>query len=163
VWIGGATAGGAFSGVLTGGNGRAPGEGQVLYYEFSVRNHVNNITADVSLTNDFNDHVGSYLVSPDGDTLGYGQKNLNGNQTGSLTAYAANPMPGTWTLVVDFAGPIVGGALIAHLDGTTWSITTPRGPPSSIISTKLSPAGGSPQTQAFRPAQTVETGREDGP
>jgi hypothetical protein len=94
--------------VLTGGNGRPNGEGQVDYYEFNVGNHVKNITANVSLTNDINDPVGSYLISPDGDTLGYGQNSLNGTQGASLTANTLNPAPGLWTLVIDFAEPVVG-------------------------------------------------------
>ena len=99
---------GHFSGVLTGGNGRPPGQGQENFYEFRVGGGVQSITANVSLTNDTADPVGAYLVSPDGDAVGYGQNSINGNQTNALTAYTLNPTPGTWTLVIDFAEPIVG-------------------------------------------------------
>ncbi|HEY5318390.1 MAG TPA: S8 family serine peptidase [Solirubrobacteraceae bacterium] len=100
--------GGRFSGVLTGGNGRPNGEGQVQYYEFNVGRGVNDITANVALTNDANDPVGEYLVSPDGDVLGYGQNSISGAHGTSLSAYTLNPVRGTWTLVVDFAEPVVG-------------------------------------------------------
>jgi hypothetical protein len=100
--------GGAFSGVLNGGNGRNPGEGQVDYYEFNVGTGVNDITANVSLTNDAGDPVGAYLVDPNGNVGGYGQNSINGTQTTSLTAWSVNPVQGTWTLVVDFARPVAG-------------------------------------------------------
>jgi hypothetical protein len=108
--------GGAFSGTLTGGNGRpngsgGPGEGQEEYYEFHVGNGVHNITANVSLTNDASEPVAEYLVSPDGDDLGFGQNSVNGNQTLSVSAYTLNPVPGTWTLIVAFTEPTAGNEI----------------------------------------------------
>lgn len=114
--------GGKFRGTLTGGNGRPNGEGQVEYYQFAVPMGVRNITANVSLAGDAADPVGAYLISPDGDAVGYGQNSVATGvnpSTGairfsaekSLTAYALNPVRGTWTLIVDFAEPVVGNEI----------------------------------------------------
>ena len=105
------SSGGQFNGVLVGGNGRNLGQGQENFYEFNVPSGTHDITANLTLANDPTNPVGLFLVSPDGDALGYGQNSLNGTSGLSATAYTINPVPGTWTLVVDFAEPVAGDEL----------------------------------------------------
>jgi hypothetical protein len=109
--------GGTFSGVLTGGNGRPPGEGQVNYYEFNVDPGHNSITANVSLTNDVADPVATYLISPDGVALGFAQNSVGTINSLGLTAYTLNPIAGTWTLIVEFAEPVVGDEISQPFSG----------------------------------------------
>ncbi|HUB39580.1 MAG TPA: protease inhibitor I9 family protein [Streptosporangiaceae bacterium] len=109
--------GGHFSGTLTGGNGRddLPGNGQINYYEFSVPAGSPNVSASVNLTNDGQRQVNAYLVDPAGEIAGFGSNYRLSSLTSSgaanfatglhMDVYAANAIPGTWTLVVDFNDP----------------------------------------------------------
>jgi hypothetical protein len=109
--------GGAFSGTLTGGNGRddLPGNGQINYYEFNVPSGSPNVSGSVNLTNDGQRQINAYLVDPDGEIAGFGSNyQLSGItstdevefSTGThMDVYAARAIPGTWTLVVDFNDP----------------------------------------------------------
>ena len=108
--------GGAFSGTLTGGNGRGS-YGQIAYYEFNVPPGQASITANVSLTNDIGDPIGLYLINPDGVAVGFGQNSLNGVNTPAATAYSLKPVAGTWTLIVDFAEPVVGNEIAQPFTG----------------------------------------------
>jgi hypothetical protein len=114
--------GGAFSGVLTGGNGRPPGEGQVAYYQFSVPAGRGAIAADMTLANDPAVQVIGYLVAPDGETAGFGsntyataQASVNGR---GLSLYAIRPAAGTWTLIIEFTAPVAGNELTDPYTGT---------------------------------------------
>ena len=109
--------GGNFSGTLTGGNGRPNGEGQINYYQFDVPAGQSSILANVALTNDPQDPVGAYLISPDGTALGFGQNALGNESFNKLTAYTLNPKPGTWTLIVDFAEPVAGNEVSQQFAG----------------------------------------------
>ena len=112
---------GAFDGVLTGGNGRSPGEGQVAAYTFKVPSNLRDLDADVILANDPANQVSGYLIAPGGETTGYGSSYLTSGFSSSgvpvespsrqMSLYAANPVPGTWTLIVDFTSPVPGNEL----------------------------------------------------
>jgi hypothetical protein len=108
---------GSFSGTMTGGNGRNPGEGEQQYYEFDVPSGISDITANLSLSDDPGDPVGVYLVSPDGDVVGYGQNSFNQADTLTATAYTTRPVAGTWTLIVDFAEPVQGDEISQAFTG----------------------------------------------
>ncbi len=113
VRLSGSPASGTFSGNLTGGNGRGPG--QFAFYQFTVPSGPNqDITASVHLSNDPQNLVDTFLVDPAGEIDGYGS-NQYPSSSGSgfasqLTASssAVNVQPGTWTLVVEFVDPTGG-------------------------------------------------------
>lgn len=115
--------GGAFSGVLTGGNGRQS-EGQNSFYSFSVPAGTKAITANLRLGNDpsFGVAIGAYLVSPDGNVLGYGQNYAIGtpatNTNPTLSVSTLHPDKGTWTLIADFAEPVPGTEVSDPFTGT---------------------------------------------
>jgi len=133
-----APGGGTFGGVLTGGNGRAPGEGQVAAYEFTVPAHgrsmLRSMEADVTLGNDPANQVSGYLIAPGGQTMGYGSNYLTtGFASGGvpvetpgrqLSVYTSDPIPGTWTLIVDFTSPVPGNELADPFSGRVRFNTT---------------------------------------
>jgi Subtilase family len=122
---------GTFSGELTGGNGRSPGEGQVATYSITVPDHnavmLRDLDVDVSLANDPANQVSAYLVSPGGETMGYGSSYLTTGFTGdgvpvetpehTLSVYTSNPIPGNWTLIIDFTSPVPGNELADAFTG----------------------------------------------
>jgi hypothetical protein len=126
-----APGGGTFSGVLTGGNGRAPGQGQVATYQFDVPpNEAGTLTrveADLVLANDPANQVTAYLVAPGGQTMGYGSNYLTTGFTvggvpvqtpqKQLSVFAARPIAGRWTLIVNFAAPVPGDELADAFTG----------------------------------------------
>ncbi|MGH9476438.1 MAG: S8 family serine peptidase [Terriglobales bacterium] len=106
---------GDFAGTLTGGNGRAPNQGQQSYYQFQVGRGHGTLTANVTLPTDLGLTIGAYLVAPNGVLAAMAENvdSITGAPTPSLTADCIHPMPGTWTLIVDFAN-IVGGDLVTQ-------------------------------------------------
>jgi hypothetical protein len=114
-----------FNGVLTGGNGTSPGTGQVAAYSISVPSNLpaapRDIDADVVLANDPANQVSGYLIAPGGETMGYGTNYLTTGFTAAgvpvesprrqLSVYASDPVPGVWTLVLDFTAPVPGNEL----------------------------------------------------
>jgi len=114
---------GAFSGTLTGGNGRG-GPGQTLTYEFNVPSGVQNVALNVALT-DPNYNLLGFLVSPEGFGLDTQTTVSAVDKNGAATAYGKtmqffwrNPEAGHWRFLLEVNYNISGGQTSIPLTGT---------------------------------------------
>jgi len=119
---------GAFTGTLTGGNGRQTDLGQENFYQIDVPAGKRDLDANVALTNDVGDSVIAFLIDPQGNVIATGNNALttaydpaarNATQHNVLQTdlYARNPKPGKWTLAINFVGAIVGDELAQPFTG----------------------------------------------
>ncbi|HEX4224193.1 MAG TPA: hypothetical protein VHZ97_17625, partial [Pseudonocardiaceae bacterium] len=119
---------GAFTGTLTGGNGRQSDLGQENFYQIDVPAGKRDLDANVALTNDVGDSVVAFLIDPQGNVVATGNNALttaydpaarNATQHNVLQTdlYARNPRPGRWTLAINFVGAIVGDELSQPFTG----------------------------------------------
>jgi Subtilase family len=122
---------GVFSGVLTGGDGRGRGQGQVAAYQFTVPRigHwvASSLAANVVLADGPLTQLTGYLVAPDGQPMGYASNYLTTGFTRTgvpvetperqLTVYSDTPAAGTWTLIVEFTQAVADDQRADHFTG----------------------------------------------
>jgi hypothetical protein len=114
---------GAFNGVLTGGNGRDPGDAAANTYFFDVPAGQRDLDASVTLANDPNDTLIAYLVDPNGQTVGYSTNlttdaSLNPLPTRFVSLYHVAPAAGRWRLILDWENPVSGAELAEPFTGS---------------------------------------------
>ena len=114
--------GGTFSGVLTGGNGRAGAYAQSNSYAFNVPAGRRDVEASIKLANDPGDTVLGFLVDPNGQTVGYSSNDSTENlgtpvATIWMNLYHASPQAGTWHLVLEWSNPVTGMELSEPFKG----------------------------------------------
>jgi hypothetical protein len=113
---------GAFTGTLTGGNGRGNPGAQTQAYFFDVPAGEKNLGVDLTLAGDPNQHVNAAVMGPDHQIL-----SLSTNQTvdasgnvallASLQGFVRAPAPGRWTLFIDIDNPVAGTTLTEQFTG----------------------------------------------
>ena len=86
--------GGTFSGTLFGGNGRFGSQGQTLTYQFAVPGGLNDMGLNIA-TSDPNYNLEAILVNPEGVPV-----DVQTNPANSIQLFKANPVAGTWHLVL---------------------------------------------------------------
>ena len=125
-------AGGTFSGVLTGGNGRAGIQAETNSYYFDVPPGQSDLDVSISMANNPSaglvpgDQLVAYLVDPNGQTVGYSSDfTLEPSSSGLQTAvtpftqlYHVAPIPGQWQLVLFWSNPVVGDELSDPFTGS---------------------------------------------
>jgi hypothetical protein len=119
--------GGAFSGVLTGGNGRDFNTGQTGYYQFDVAKGQRDLTANFTLGGHQTDPVFGYLVDPAGNAqansanvkiTGFDDNGQPETQPiSTLSLFARAPAAGRWTVILDFAPAVSGHRLAVPFSG----------------------------------------------
>ena len=109
----------SFSGLLTGGNGRALTTGQTNYYEINLPAGQPALNATVTLADNPNNEFDAWLVDPAGQAEAFSSNNELVTGSGGPTAvptlgaqlHVTSPAAGTWTLIVAFAPQVSGVAL----------------------------------------------------
>jgi hypothetical protein len=128
------SSGGQFSGVLTGGNGRQPDLGQSAYYQFDVPATSQTLLGDVELADGQTDPVIAYLVDPAGQTVSLATNELvtqfsasgpSETPTSAVEIGTTSPVPGLWTLILNFTPTVTGNRLSEPYSGTVSLVTGP--------------------------------------
>ncbi|HLY14282.1 MAG TPA: S8 family serine peptidase, partial [Candidatus Limnocylindrales bacterium] len=114
--------GGTFSGVLTGGNGRATSYGQTNTYFFDVPAGKSDMDISFALADDPGDFVIGTLVDPHGQTVGYSSNvtsdaDFNPAVSTTMSIYHVAPSAGRWHLTLDFQNPVNGTELTEPFTG----------------------------------------------
>ncbi len=106
----------AFTGILTGGNGRETNTGQTAYYEVYVPSGLPELNASVSSGNSANTFVAELIDPVTGEAASTATNTLAASG-GTLTPengaqlHVLQPDPGLWTVAVDFYGQVSGTAI----------------------------------------------------
>jgi Peptidase inhibitor I9 len=109
----------AFTGTLTGGNGRELSTGQTAYYQVAVPAGTPALNVSVDTYN-ANNTLFAELVDPSGDAVSAAANGLLATSTGGNSViqpevgaqlHATAPTAGTWTLVIDFYNSVSGTAV----------------------------------------------------
>ena len=114
--------GGAFTGMLTGGNGRGNPGAQTQAYFFDVPQGKKSLGIDLTLAGTAAQHVFAALMAPDGQVLSLAT-NQTVDPTGavvpidSLDGFVRAPAAGRWTLFVDIDNPVAGDTLTETFSG----------------------------------------------
>jgi hypothetical protein len=120
--------GGHFSGVLTGGNGRGGAPGQTNTYDFTVPVGEHDLDVGVRMSSNPavaslpGDQLVATLADPSGEVVAY-DSNYTLNDAGEIVTryvnlYRANPTPGAWTLVLEWAQPVTGARTSVPFTGS---------------------------------------------
>jgi hypothetical protein len=110
----------SFSGVLTGGNGRASFTGVTEYYQLDVPAGQPALNASVSLASNPNNQTYAWLIDPTGQAQAFQSNglvtedssgNLSYTNTLGTNVHVIDPAAGRWTLIITFAPTVSGTAL----------------------------------------------------
>lgn len=118
--------GAQFSGVLTGGNGRAGTHAQADTYWFTVPRGRSELDVSITLANDPDEPLVGYLVSPDGAAAAFSSnytllpegQGFGANGTRFLQLYDLSPEPGQWAVDLEWVNPVTGNELAETFHGS---------------------------------------------
>jgi hypothetical protein len=117
------THGGQFTGVLTGGNGRAGTQAQMNTYAFNVPRGQRDLNVELHLQTDPSDYLIAYLEDPEGQILGYSDNIIVDSSLSTVVfspfvdLYHVNPQAGQWRVLLQWMQPVTGFELSAKFGG----------------------------------------------